>query len=174
MASQSRKVRGRSTEKILAEYYQVNGWPFAERTGAGRAGVDVTGMPGLACEVKARRGFEPVAWLKQAETRPGVPFVVFRPNGFGEASVSRWGVLMTVEEHTKLLRAAGFGSPAEEGPLAQQNDGNEPTEDDQAGSADPDDRPDPLAEGHLLMEEGIEKVAHIAKPNPRRTAPAVD
>jgi hypothetical protein len=111
MANQSRKVRGRSTEKILAEYYQSRGWPFAERTGAGRAGVDITGMPGLAPEVKARRGFEPVAWLKQAETRPGVPFVVFRPNGFGEASVSRWGVLMTVEEHTKLLRDAGYGDP---------------------------------------------------------------
>lgn len=174
MASQSRKVRGRSTEKILAEYYQVNGWPFAERTGAGRAGVDVTGMPGLACEVKARRGFEPVAWLKQAETRPGVPFVVFRPNGFGEASVSRWGVLMTVEEHTKLLRAAGYGSPAEEDALDEKQQGQAPADSNDGDDNEQPDEVDPLAEGHLVVSQSVEKVPHAGKRNPRRAASAVD
>lgn len=109
--SQSRKVRGRKTEAILADYYNAHGWPYAEQTGAGRPGVDITGMPGLAVEVKARRGFEPVAWLKQAATRPGLPFVVFRPNGMGEASVGSWGMLLTVEHGTELLRAAGYGDP---------------------------------------------------------------
>lgn len=113
--SQSRKVRGRATEAILAAYYQKRGWPFAERTGAGRPGVDITGMPGLAPEVKARRGFEPVAWLKQAASRPGVPFVVFRPNGMGEATVGSWGVLMRVEDHTELLRLAGYGDGVDNG-----------------------------------------------------------
>lgn len=111
MTSQSRKARGRRTEKVLAEFYAENGWPFAESTGAGRSGVDVTGMPGLAVEVKARRAFDPVAWLRQAATRAGLPFVVFRPNGMGEQSVGRWGVLMTVAEHTALLRSAGYGDP---------------------------------------------------------------
>lgn len=174
MTNQSRKVRGRSTEKILAEYYQVNGWPFAERTGAGRAGVDVTGMPGLACEVKARRGFEPVAWLKQAETRPGVPFVVFRPNGFGEASVSRWGVLMTVEEHTKLLRAAGYGSPAEEDALDEKQQGQAPADSNGGDDNEQPDEVDPLAEGHLVVSQSVEKVAHVSQRKPRRTASAVD
>lgn len=109
--SQSRKVRGRKTEAILADYYNEHGWPFAEQTGAGRPGVDITGMPGLAVEVKARRGFEPVAWLKQAATRPGLPFVCFRPNGMGEKAVGSWGVLMTVADHTELLRDAGYGDP---------------------------------------------------------------
>lgn len=110
MASQSRKVRGRATEAILAAYYRAHGWNYAERVGAGRPGVDITGMPGLSIEVKARKGFEPVAWLKQAATRPGLPFVVVRPNGLGEKSIDHWLVLMTVEHHTELLRAAGYGS----------------------------------------------------------------
>lgn len=127
MASQSRKARGRRTEKVLALYYN-RWWPFAEATGAGRSGVDVTGMPGLAIEVKARRAFEPVAWLKQAETRSGVPFVVFRPNGMGEQSVGKWGVLMTVEHHTQLLIDAGYGST--EGVVDDRPEGDEQERDD--------------------------------------------
>lgn len=99
------------SQKVLAEHYAQHGWPYAESTGAGRSGVDITGMPGLAVEVKARRGFEPVAWLKQADREAGVPFVVFRPNGMGEQSIGKWGVLMTVDHHTELLRAAGYGDP---------------------------------------------------------------
>lgn len=113
--TQARKHRGMRSQKVLADYYVSHGWPYAESTGAGRAGVDITGMPGLAPEVKARRNFEPVAWLKQADREAGVPFVVFRPNGMGEANVGKWGVLMSVDEHTKLLRAAGYGDPLEDG-----------------------------------------------------------
>lgn len=158
MASQSRKVRGRETEKILADYYKANGWEFAERTGAGRPGVDVTGMPGLAPEVKARRGFEPQAWLKQAESREGVPFVVFRPNGFGEASVARWGVLMSVEEHTKLLRAAGFGSPEQQSPEPHHDTQGQSAE-EHDGKDDRNHRLDPAPEGHGLAK-GSKKLGH--------------
>lgn len=116
--SQSRKHRGYRSQKVVAEWFATNGWPFAESTGAGRSGADVTGTPGLHIEVKARAGFQPLAWLRQAEegawSEGGVlayplPFVVFRCNGQGETSIGDWGVLMRLEDHTRLLREAGYG-----------------------------------------------------------------
>ncbi|MGZ6788366.1 MAG: hypothetical protein ACXVGN_00225 [Mycobacteriaceae bacterium] len=100
------------SQKVVAEWFAARGWRYAESTGAGRSGSDVTGMPGLSIEVKARSGFEPLAWLRQAhsEARAGLPFVVFRCNGQGEASVGEWGVLTDLETMTGLLREAGYGS----------------------------------------------------------------
>ena len=116
MANQSRKHRGYRSQKVAAEWFQQHGWPYAESTGAGRSGVDITGMPGLAVEVKARSKFEPLAWLKQAaKERAGLPFVILRCNGQGEESVGQWGVLLSLEEHTKLLRQAGYGEPLDIG-----------------------------------------------------------
>jgi hypothetical protein len=111
MSNQSRKSRGYRSQKVVAEWFAARGWPFAESTGAGRSGSDVTGMPGLSVEVKARRGFSPLAWLKQArsEARQGLPFVVFRCDGQGEANVGDWGVLLSLETMTELLAEAGYG-----------------------------------------------------------------
>ena len=62
--TQARKRRGMRTQALVAQHLAANGWPYAESTGAGRSGSDVTGVPGLAIEVKARadlieRGEEP-------------------------------------------------------------------------------------------------------------------
>ena len=113
MASQSRKHRGYLTQRLVAEWFATRGWPFAESAGAGRPGVDVTGMPGLACEVKARRAFNLTGFLKQAtgERRHGVPFVIVRPDGYGPARIGEWAMILTLEDGTKLLNQAGFGSP---------------------------------------------------------------
>ena len=116
MASQSRKHRGYKSQAIVAEWFAGHGWPFAESTGAGRTGNDVTGVPGLRIEVKARRGFTPLAWLRQvragAETwNHGVPFVVFRCDGQGEANVGEWAVLLRLDDMTTLLHEAGYGDP---------------------------------------------------------------
>lgn len=113
MTGQSRKHRGYRSQKVVAEWFAKNGWPFAESTGAGRSGVDVTGMPGLSCEVKARREFSPLAWLRQAraDARSGLPFVVFRCDGQGETTVGEWGVLLDLATFTALLREAGYGDP---------------------------------------------------------------
>jgi hypothetical protein len=110
-ATTSRKQRGRTTQKLVAAYFAANGWVHAESTGAGRPGVDVTGLPGLACEVKARRGFSPLAWLKQAASYPGLPFVVSRPDGMGPTTVESWPVTLKLSDFTILLRDAGYGSP---------------------------------------------------------------
>lgn len=107
--SQSRKHRGNATQTHVARWFAAHGWPFAESTGAGRTGSDITGVPGLAIEVKARRGFSPLAWIRQASASKGLPFVVFRCDGQGPASVGEWPVLLTLAELTQLLQLAGFG-----------------------------------------------------------------
>lgn len=110
--TQARKHRGYRSEKVVAEWFRDNGWSYAEPQGAGRSGVDVTGMPGLAPEVKARRGFNMTGYLKQAtsERRHGLPFVVIRPDGYGEKRIGEWGALMTLSDLTTLLQQAGYGS----------------------------------------------------------------
>lgn len=111
--SQSRKHRGYRSQKVVAQWFADHGWPFAESTGAGRSGSDITGVPGLHVEVKARRAFSPLAWLRQtgkeAEERNGHPFVVFRCDGQGEANVGEWAVLTRLDHYTDLLRQAGYG-----------------------------------------------------------------
>lgn len=108
----TRKRRGASTQHIAARWFQEHGWPFAESTGAGRTGSDLTGMPGLACEIKARATFSPLAWIRQARSGgTGLPFVILRCNGQGEAAVGEWPVILRLEQFTTLLHAAGYGSP---------------------------------------------------------------
>lgn len=112
MSNGSRKARGMRSQLVVAKWFAGNGFPWAESTGAGRSGSDITGMPGLAVEVKARRDFAPLAWLRQARTgSAGVPFVVFRCDGQGEANVGEWGALLRLDDLTELIRGAGFGDP---------------------------------------------------------------
>jgi hypothetical protein len=64
------------SQKVVANWLVEHGFPYAESTGAGRSGSDVTGVPGLLIEVKARRAFSPLAWLRQVrqDGQVGVPF----------------------------------------------------------------------------------------------------
>lgn len=108
----TRKRRGADTQHIAARWFQARGWPFAESTGAGRTGSDLTGMPGLAPEIKARTGFSPLAWIRQARAGgTGLPFVILRCNGQGEAAAGEWPVMLRLEQFTTLLQAAGYGTP---------------------------------------------------------------
>lgn len=111
MASQARKHRGMRSQAVVAKWFGERGWSYAESTGAGRPGIDITGMPGLAPEVKARRDFNLTGFLKQAvkERKHGLPFVVVRPVGYGETRIGEWGVLLTLDDFTRLLQEAGYG-----------------------------------------------------------------
>lgn len=117
-----RRRRGLETQEMFAEYLQRSGWPGAESAPRGHKGRDVTGLPGLRVEVKARREFRPGDWLRQAEAGmigpPGgrgviveLPLVVFRPDGMGPATIRQWGMLLRVEHGVSLLRSAGWGEP---------------------------------------------------------------
>jgi hypothetical protein len=111
MPSQSRKHRGYRSQKVLANFLAENGFPFAESTGAGRSGTDVTGTVGIDWEVKARAGFNPSAAIQQLKDRANddLGIVVLRLNGQGEKSVSDWVCLLRLEDAVKLLRDAGYG-----------------------------------------------------------------
>lgn len=111
----SRKARGAATQTLVAQWFRTHGFPWAESTGAGRPGRDVTNMIGLACEVKARRDWNPVAWLKQAKSYAGhdLPFCVARPDGYGPTNINNWPVVIGLNDFTTLIRAAGYGDPLE-------------------------------------------------------------
>lgn len=112
----SRKRRGRETEIHVATAFRCDGWPYAQAVGAGTPGKDVTGLPGLAVEVKARSAFEPMANLRQARNHAKdgeLPLVVMRPNGCGPTTIDEWPVFMTFAQARRLLRLAGYGDPLE-------------------------------------------------------------
>ena len=109
--SQSRKHRGYKTERLVAEYFSQNGWPYALATGAGRSGSDVTGVPYFDIEVKARASFQPKAWIDQTVKRTTgsgeTPVVVSRLNGQG-AEVGNYLAFMRLSDLVDLMRKAGY------------------------------------------------------------------
>ena len=115
--TQHRKHRGYASQRIVAEYLAANGWPYAESTGAGRAGTDVTGCVGIDWEVKARRGLNISALMAQLGERSSEGLLgigVIRPDGFGPARIHEWPAILCLADVVALLRAAGYGMPPEE------------------------------------------------------------
>jgi len=104
MPSQSRKHRGYKSQKIVANYLVEHGWPYAESTGAGRSGTDVTGTIG-----------NPSAAIKQLKERHNgkdLPVAVLRLNGQGEANIGEWPVMLRLEDFVNLLKEAGYADGA--------------------------------------------------------------
>ena len=113
MPSQHRKHRGYASQRIVADYLRVNGWPYAEPVGAGRDGSDITGLVDIDVEVKARRGFNPKAAMdQQAERGDGrLAFAVLRLDGQGPAAIEDWPVVIRFGAFVEVLRDAGWGDP---------------------------------------------------------------
>lgn len=111
----SRKDRGVRTQVLAAEWFRERGFPYCTDAGAGRQGRDLLNQIGLAGEIKARASFEPLAWIRQAKANAGgdLPYVLFRCNGQGPASIADWPVLLRLEDFTSLVRAAGYGDAEE-------------------------------------------------------------
>ncbi len=84
MASQARKHRGFRTERVVAQYLSTV-WQGAT-VGRG-SGKDIVNVP-FDVEVKARAGFQPLAYIKQLKARTNISgelgFGVIRLNGQGE------------------------------------------------------------------------------------------
>lgn len=113
MPSQSRKHRGYRSQKVVAMYLAENGFPYAESTGAGRPGTDITGTVGIDWEVKARKDFSPGVAIKQLKDRHNgkdLPVAVLRLNGQGEVNVGEWVTLLRLEDFVQLLKDAGYGN----------------------------------------------------------------
>jgi len=113
MTTPHRKRRGMATQAIAAAWFRDHGFPYATDAGAGRPGRDLLNLIGLAPEVKARAGFNPLAWVRQAVAAAAgdLPFVLLRCNGQGPQSVEDWPVIVRLQDFTALVRAAGYGDP---------------------------------------------------------------
>lgn len=112
MPGRSRQARGRATQRLVAGWFRVTGFPWATSKGASEAGIDIENMPGLAPEVKATPGDVTGALLQARRNAHGaVPFVVWRPNGYGPERIAEWPMIFTLEDGTRLLRQAGYGDP---------------------------------------------------------------
>lgn len=111
--SRSRVARGRATAQFVAGWFREHGWPFAQAKTGADTGQDIDNMPGLSPEVKATSDGPLLAALRQAVGNAGgaVPLVVWRPNGYGPESIREWVIAFRLEDGTKLLRDAGYGSP---------------------------------------------------------------
>jgi hypothetical protein len=107
------------TQKLIAQRARdAWGFIYAETCGAGRPGVDILNTPGLAVEVKATKAVDMPDWLRQATrnaraglpdgTPADLPLVVYRPQGYGPATVGDWPVIMRLEDAEALLRAGGY------------------------------------------------------------------
>jgi len=124
--SQHRKHRGFRTERIVAEYLST--WWTGACVGRG-SGKDIVNVP-FDCEVKARAGFQPLAYLKQLKARTSVSgelgFGVIRLNGQGEDAaeyaciirladllpllILKYGHLDKEPTETDIDRCSGCGS----------------------------------------------------------------
>lgn len=90
-------------------------WPYAEATGSGRNGKDITGTPGVAWEVKTaddfKRDFKPTIWVKQAKgnTPDGdLPVVVYFPRSLGEAHTPQALAILPLSELMVVLEESGY------------------------------------------------------------------
>jgi hypothetical protein len=103
MASQARKHRGFRTERVVAQYLSTV-WPGAT-VGRGN-GKDIVNVP-FDVEVKARSGFQPLAYLKQLKARTNISgelgFGVIRLNGQGE-DVAEYCAIIRLADLLPLLQ----------------------------------------------------------------------
>ena len=103
MASQARKHRGFRTERVVAQYLSTV-WSGAT-VGRG-SGKDIVNVP-FDVEVKARAGFQPLAYLKQLKARTSISgelgFGVIRLNGQGE-DASEYACIIRLADLLPLLQ----------------------------------------------------------------------
>lgn len=103
MASQARKHRGFRTERVVAQYLSTV-WSGA-CVGRG-SGKDCINVP-FDVEVKARAGFQPLAYMKQLKARTALSgelgFAVMRLNGQGE-NVEDYACIIRFEDLLPLLQ----------------------------------------------------------------------
>lgn len=114
MTSSSRIARGYDSQRIVAEYFRAHGFPYAQPAGSGRIGTDITGVIGVDVEVKARRGIQVSAAMKQLRDRQQdglLPVAVLRLDGQGPSHIDDWPAIVPLSVLIDLLKAAGYDKP---------------------------------------------------------------
>jgi hypothetical protein len=105
-----RVERGRATQEMLAARLRGLGLVYAASRPASLAGEDITGVPGMYIEVKAKERAEPLRWTRENAAKAGraLPFVVWRARGQGPATLGEWVVMTRWADHEQLLGEAGY------------------------------------------------------------------
>ena len=107
MASQTRKHRGFRTERVVAEYLST--WWQGACVGRG-SGKDIVNVP-FDVEVKARAGFQPLAYMKQLKARTSssgeLGVGVIRLNGQGEDAAEYCAIIRLADLLPLLLLKYG-------------------------------------------------------------------
>ncbi len=105
---------------FAAHLRAATGWVYAEATGAGRNGRDITGTPGVAFEIKTaddfKRDFKPTLWVAQAKSNAGYAEphpVIYLPRGIGAGNMGNSLFIVSTEWGLALLEGAGY-APARE------------------------------------------------------------
>jgi hypothetical protein len=113
------KQKGTSAESAFVKSEVVlEAFPHVERRAL--AGVndmgDISGMVGLAVEIKNHKTYKFPEWIKETEVerinaKADYGILVVKPNGVGLGSVENWWAVMPVGAMISLLRDAGYGTP---------------------------------------------------------------
>jgi hypothetical protein len=105
-----RVARGRATQEMIAARLRGLGLVYAQSRPASLPGEDITGVPGLYIEVKAKERVEPMLWTRENAAKAGnsLPFVVWRGRGQGPANLDEWVVMSRWADHEQLLGEAGY------------------------------------------------------------------
>ena len=113
------KAKGDRAERAARDFYRANGFPGTERTRAGyaRDHGDLHLAPGAIAQVKDCRTLRWQEWLsglaeQKADARADAAWLVVKRPGQGDPG--EWLAVMTVAEHARLLRAAGWGTPIDD------------------------------------------------------------
>lgn len=105
MTPQSRKHRGYATQRIVADAAQDT-FPGCYPPGAGESGDDLRNTPGWSFEVKARRAFNPLEWMRQVKKNAAWNdvAVVMRPDGAGPTTVDDWPAFVPYGQLRRMIR----------------------------------------------------------------------
>lgn len=103
-----RKDRGLRTERVVAEY--LSQWWHGATVGRG-SGKDIVNFP-MDVEIKARKDFSPLEYLKQSKKRTELTgeasLIICRMNGQGE-SPENYLAFMPLGQLVQILLKAGYG-----------------------------------------------------------------
>ncbi len=115
------KRKGDAGERAVRDFLRSHGFPGTERTRAGyaRDHGDLHLAPGLICQVKDTQVLRWSWWLPELseqieDSGADVGFLAVKRPQFGAAKAGQWLAVMTVEQMSELLRAAGYGTPLSE------------------------------------------------------------
>ena len=114
------RARGNAMANAFADYLRP-WWPYAEATGSGRNGRDVTGTPGVAFEIKTaddfKRDFKPTIWVAQAKANAAYAEphpVVYLPRGVGARNMANSLFILPAYWGMALLEGSGYAPAPKE------------------------------------------------------------